>query len=101
MSLLIGASSQALRNRDGARISDRAFSVDLSMAFRYRLINADGTDLGPFVSKRRDWKPGDRLGRSKGEDMLITAVIEPEQEAGFHAYLVVSTPASRSASQPV
>jgi hypothetical protein len=64
------------------------------MPFRYRLIDADGTDLGPFVSKRRDWKPGDRIGRSKGEDMLITAVIEPDGDAGFQAYLVVASSAS-------
>ena len=60
------------------------------MPFRYRLIDAaNGTDLGPFVSKRDDWKPGDRIGRSKGEDMVITAVIEPEDALGFRAYLVV------------
>jgi hypothetical protein len=58
--------------------------------FRFRLINAsDGTDIGPFVSKRDDWRPGERIGRSKGEDMLITAVIEPEDDVGFRAYLVV------------
>ena len=57
--------------------------------FRYRLIDAEGADLGPFISKVSDWKPGDRIGRIKGEDMLITAVVEPEQDAGFLAYLVV------------
>jgi hypothetical protein len=60
------------------------------MPFRYRLIDADGTDLGPFVSKSQNWTPGDQIGRSKGEDMVITAVIEPEDDAGFLAYLVVS-----------
>jgi hypothetical protein len=69
------------------------------MPFRFRLIDADGTDLGPFVSKRRDWKLGDRIGRSKGEDMLVTAVIEPEEDAGFLAYLVVSPPATGRASE--
>jgi hypothetical protein len=59
------------------------------MPFRYRLIDVQGADLGPFVSKRSDWKPGDRIGRSRGEDMLITAVVEPEEDAGFSAYLVV------------
>jgi hypothetical protein len=59
------------------------------MPFRYRLIDAEGTDLGPFVSKRQNWKPGERIGQSKGEDMLITAVVEPEDDAGFQAYLVV------------
>ena len=58
--------------------------------FRYRLIDAaTGTDIGPFVSKRNDWQPGERIGRSKGEDMVITAVIEPEDDVGFRAYLVV------------
>jgi hypothetical protein len=61
------------------------------MPFRYRLINAaDGRDIGPFVSKRDDWKAGDRLGRSKGEDMVVTAVVESEEGDGFRAYLVVS-----------
>jgi hypothetical protein len=59
--------------------------------FRYRLIDPDGRDLGPFVSKRDDWKPGDRIGRSKGEDMVVTAAIEPEDDEGFRAYLVVVT----------
>ena len=60
------------------------------MRFRYRLIDAaDGRDLGPLVSKRDDWKPGERIGRSKGEDMVITAIVEPEDNAGFRAYLVV------------
>jgi len=58
--------------------------------FRYRLTDADtGADLGPFVSKRDDWQPGDRLSRSKGDDMVVTAVVEPEDEAEFTAYLVV------------
>ena len=58
--------------------------------FRYRLFRAsDGTDIGPFVSKRDDWQPGDRIGRSKGEDMVITTVIQPEDDVGFRAYLVV------------
>jgi hypothetical protein len=69
------------------------------MPFRYRLIDANGTDLGPFVSKRQEWKPGERVGRSKGEDMVITAVIEPEGDAGFRAYLVVS-PIESGASTP-
>ena len=60
-------------------------------AFRYRLIDAnDGRDLGPFVSKRDDWQPGERIGRSKGEDLKIRAVIEPEDDTGFRAYLVVA-----------
>jgi hypothetical protein len=69
------------------------------MPFRYRLIDTEGTDLGPFVSKRQDWTPGERIGRGKNEDMLITAVIEPEDDAGFQAYLVVSPIESDGASE--
>jgi hypothetical protein len=62
------------------------------MPFRYRLIDAtDGRDLGPDVSKRNDWKPGERIGRSKGEDMVIRTIIETEGDVGFRAYLVVVT----------
>jgi hypothetical protein len=64
--------------------------------FRYRLIDfRDGRDLGPFVSKRDDWKPGESIGRSKGEDMVITAIIEPEGDVGFRAYLVVVSEAGQ------
>jgi len=60
------------------------------MPFPFRLTDAaTGSDLGPFVSKRDDWKAGERLGRSKGEDMIVTAVIEPEVQLKFRAYLVV------------
>jgi hypothetical protein len=61
-----------------------------AVPFRYRLFDAaDGRDLGPFVSKRNDWKPGERIGRSKGADMVIRTIIEPEGDVGFRAYLVV------------
>jgi hypothetical protein len=60
-------------------------------SFRYRLTDAaTGADLGPFVSKRNDWKPGDRIARSKNEEMVVTAVIAPEDNVGFCAYLVVA-----------
>ncbi len=68
------------------------------MSFRYRLVDADGTELGPFISKRRDWKPGERLAQSKGAKMVITAVIEPEADADFEAYLVVSLVGGNDAS---
>jgi hypothetical protein len=70
------------------------------MAVRFRLTDSEGTDLGPFISKRLDWKPGERIGRSKGEDMVITAVIEPEEDTGFQAYLVVTPLGGDTASEP-
>jgi hypothetical protein len=60
------------------------------MPFRYRLTDAaTGADLGPFVSKRDDWQPGEHIGRSKGADLVVTAVIEPDDDVGFRAYLVI------------
>lgn len=53
------------------------------MPFRFRLIDAEGTDLGPFVSKRAEWKSGERIGRNKGEDMLTGTVVEPEEDVAF------------------
>jgi hypothetical protein len=71
------------------------------MPFRYRLIDAaTGTDLGPFLSKRDDWQPGDRVGRSKGEDTVIAAVVEPEDDVGFRAYLVVVPAERKGSAQP-
>ena len=29
--------------------------------YRYRLIDSDGGDLGPFVSSSADWQPGDTI----------------------------------------
>ncbi len=43
----------------------RVHVVAFAMRFRYRLINAEGTDFGPFVSKGWDWKPATGLAEAK------------------------------------
>jgi hypothetical protein len=59
------------------------------MDFRYRLIDAsNGRNLGWFVSKRGDWKPGDWIGRQQGQ-MIVVAVAEPEDGSDFRAQLIV------------
>jgi hypothetical protein len=77
-----GRATPARRGSDpvcsGAGIPEAADEPRL-MPFRYRLIDADGSDVGPLVSKRDDWKPGDRRGR-RDEGMLIAAVIEAEDD---------------------
>jgi len=57
--------------------------------FRYRLIDAEANDLGPFVSSEPDWKPGDTIPRSDGDVLRVTAVVDPEPGQDFRAYLVV------------
>jgi hypothetical protein len=57
------------------------------LPFRYRLIDSDGSDLGPFVSNT-DWPVGGLMKTPDGY-LRISAVVEPETEESFHAYLVV------------
>ena len=55
--------------------------------FRYRLIDGSGSDLGPFVS-RTNWPVGGLIETPDGY-LRITAVVEPETDEIFRAYLVV------------
>ena len=55
--------------------------------FRYRLIDSNGSDLGLFVSGT-DWPVGGLMETTDGY-LRITAVVEPEADETFRAYLVV------------
>jgi hypothetical protein len=61
----------------------------VAFLYRYRLIDVEGNDLGPFVSSERDWKPGDTIPRGSGDVLRVTAVVAPEPGQVFSAYLVV------------
>jgi hypothetical protein len=56
---------------------------------RYRLLDPEGEDLGPFVSSGAEWQPGHTIQRGPSDFLRITAVVEPEDGADFRAYLVV------------
>jgi hypothetical protein len=57
--------------------------------YRYRLLDQmTGADLGPFVSVRLAFQPGESLSRASGERFELVNVIEPENE-NFRAYLIV------------
>lgn len=57
--------------------------------YRYRLIaESDGADLGPFVSSRLAFRPGELIGRESGERFELVNVVAPENE-NFRAYLIV------------
>ena len=58
------------------------------VVYRYRLINGEGVDLGPFVTGSDDWKPG-RIILRPGGDFEVTAVVEAEPGERFRAYLVI------------
>ena len=56
---------------------------------RFRLIDEDGVDLGPFVATRTVWEIGERIARSPAERFLIMNVVPAEPHDSFTAYLVV------------
>jgi hypothetical protein len=64
--------------------------------YRYRLLDqTTGADLGPFVSTRLAFRPGETLSRSSGERFELVNVVEPENE-NFQAYLIVRPLGSQS-----
>jgi hypothetical protein len=57
--------------------------------YRYRLIDeCTGDDLGPLVSLRLTFAPGEVIARRGGEQFFVVSVVEPENE-NFRAYVVV------------
>ncbi len=64
----------------------------LTTVYRYRLIDdASGADLGPFVSARLTFQPGESIGRGPHEQLELVNVVAPENE-NFRAYLIVRRP---------
>jgi hypothetical protein len=55
---------------------------------RYRLVDEKSNDLGPYVSPRRSWKPGDRFEVRAGHIVELVDVVEAGTDE-FAAYLVV------------
>ena len=55
---------------------------------RYRLIDGDGVDLGPFVTGSDSWQAG-RVILHPDADYEVIAVVEAEPGENFRAYLVV------------
>ena len=70
------------------------------MPFRYRLVNTEGHDLGPFVSSHNAWHAGDTLPWNARDHLQVTAVVEPEDGATFAAYLVVEAIPAGLIGQP-
>lgn len=57
--------------------------------YRYRLIDErTGDDLGPFVSARLTFAPGESIARAGREQFVVVNVVEPENE-NFRAYVIV------------
>ncbi|HEY2778588.1 MAG TPA: hypothetical protein VGI77_11865 [Gaiellaceae bacterium] len=57
--------------------------------YRYRLVDElSGNDLGPLVSARLTFAPGESIARAAGERYVVVGVVDPENE-NFRAYVIV------------
>jgi hypothetical protein len=57
--------------------------------YRYRLIDEEGAELGPFVSPRLAFQVGEQIAKQSSERYEIVRVVEAAPTEGFRAYLVV------------
>lgn len=55
----------------------------------YRLISADGEDLGSLRAAVPKWSPGDRIHRGRGGDLLVVRLVAAEPDDEVDGYLVV------------
>jgi hypothetical protein len=55
----------------------------------YRLISADGEDLGPLRAATPDWSAGDRIHRGRDGDLVVVRLVPAEQGDEVDGYLVV------------
>jgi len=56
----------------------------------YRLITAEGDDLGSFRAATSDWREGDRIHRGSGGDLLVVRLVPAEPGDQVDGYLVVA-----------
>jgi hypothetical protein len=64
---------------------------------RYRLLKADGTDLGLLVGAEPHWRPGDTLYRGAAA-LEVLRVVDAEPGERLRAYVVVADAAPAQAS---
>jgi hypothetical protein len=60
----------------------------------YRLITAEGDDLGSFRAATPEWSEGDRIHRGRSGDLVVVRLVAAEPGDDVDGYLVVEpTPA--------
>jgi hypothetical protein len=68
------------------------------MAFRYRLIGEDSSDLGTFATSEPDWLPGHRINQGPGDVLEVVRVVAAEEGDDVNGYLVVRQASSGTVS---
>jgi hypothetical protein len=56
---------------------------------RYRILNADGDDLGQLISREPAWAPGSTIHRGPHAALEVLRIVESEPGADVDAYLLV------------
>jgi hypothetical protein len=59
---------------------------------RYRLVDRQGTDLGPLVSAQATWAPGELMLDAHGRLFRVLALTSARALDDFDGYLVVAGP---------
>ena len=55
----------------------------------YRLITAEGDDLGRLRAATVEWREGDRIQRGSGGDLIVVRLVTAEPGDDVDGYLVV------------
>jgi hypothetical protein len=55
----------------------------------YRLISAEGEDLGSLRASAPAWREGDRIHRGSGGDLVVVRFVDAEPGDDVSGYLVV------------
>jgi hypothetical protein len=60
------------------------------MAFKSRLFDVDGTDLGTFATSERNWTLGHQVHRGPDDTLEVVRVVAAEVRDDVSGYLVVA-----------
>jgi hypothetical protein len=64
---------------------------------RYRLIDEQGEDLGPFPAATPTWKPGDKIYRGRGGNLVVlnlTPALDGDDVEGYLTVKPAESPAA-------
>jgi hypothetical protein len=64
------------------------------MAFKFRLFDMNGGDLGTFATSEPNWTQGHRIHRGPDDALEVVRVVAPEDGDDVSAYLVVAAVSS-------
>jgi hypothetical protein len=88
---LIDGSLKAKRRRRHSCPPVRGGDYSPASVPRYRLIDEQGEDLGPFQASTLTWTAGDRIPRGPGRSLIVVNLTPALDGDDVDGYLVVKT----------